>query len=125
MAILLRHLSLGKYKFMQLHNIVSTEQMRRHRYTFLTHRDCRNFRDGACMLFGVPVNLSGPACPRFLAKNAWSSLLPQQPVVTYYPPSSQVRETGKSESSFAGLKRRLDKAEDEIKQIRTMLKRSE
>ncbi len=29
------------------------------------HRDCTNFKDGKCLLYGVTVPPDGPACPNF------------------------------------------------------------
>jgi len=29
------------------------------------HKDCANFKDGKCLLYGVTVPPDGPACPNF------------------------------------------------------------
>ena len=107
---------------MQSHNIISQSSVEVN-HMFLTHRDCRNFRDGICILNGIPVNPNGPACPRFIAKNAAPPLLPQQTSVLYPTPSSQILKTETSETSFDDLKRRLDGAEAKIREIKAMLKR--
>lgn len=35
-----------------------------------THRECANFSNGFCKLYGVSVDPNGPACPNFTPKTA-------------------------------------------------------
>ena len=46
-----------------------------------THKDCINFRDGVCTLYGIPVNPNQPACPNFTPKTAVTT-----PTTTYQQP---------------------------------------
>ncbi len=32
------------------------------------HKDCANFKDGKCLLYGVTVPPDGPACPNFVPR---------------------------------------------------------
>ena len=86
-----------------------------------THKDCINFKDGVCTLLGVPVNPNGPACPRFTAKT------PTQPTTTtaemIHPPLYLQRPRSRNrEVDLNELKRRLDKMEDTLREIKAMLK---
>jgi len=72
---------------------------------FPTHKDCRNFLNGVCLLFGVPVDPNGPACPRFSAKIVKPSII--QP---------------HAEVDLAELKGRLDRIEAELARIKAALK---
>ena len=36
-----------------------------------THKECINFRDGICTLYGIPVDPNQPACPNFTPKTAY------------------------------------------------------
>ena len=73
---------------------------------FPTHKDCINFRDGICMVLGVPVNPNGPACSRFTPRSPMP-LVPQ----------------GSGEVSLEELKRRIDAAEAKLRVIKSMLER--
>ena len=77
---------------------------------FPTHKDCRNFRDGVCVLLGVQVNPDGPACPKFTPKDLTLPL---------YKPSRGV-ESG---VSVAELRRRLERLEAKLREVRSMLNR--
>jgi len=37
------------------------------------HRDCVNFKDGKCVLYGVAVPPEGPACPSFTPRTQASA----------------------------------------------------
>ncbi len=41
-----------------------------------THRECANFRDGRCLLFGIEVDPDAPACPNFTPR---ASITPGAP----------------------------------------------
>lgn len=51
------------------------------------HKNCNNFRDGLCTLYGVAVDPNGPACPSFTAK----SMVPPQ-AAKAYPVAQQARQ---------------------------------
>ena len=92
-------------------------------HTFPTHKDCRNFRNGVCILLGVPVNPDGPACPRFTARDLTPPLAQQKPLTTIAIPFSQPSKSTTSEASLAELKHRLDEAEVKLRKIKAMLNR--
>jgi len=92
-------------------------------HTFPTHKNCRNFRNGICILFGVPVNPDGPACPRFTARDITLSLSQQKPLTTSAIPFSQLSKSTESEVSLVELKHRLDEAEVKLRKIKAMLNR--
>lgn len=33
------------------------------------HKECVNYKDGRCTLFGIPVDPDAPACPRFTPRS--------------------------------------------------------
>lgn len=74
------------------------------RNMFPTHKDCRNFLNGVCMLFGVQVDPNGPACPRFLSK---------VPALTVQP---------YGEIDLTELRLKLDRIEAELRRIKAVLK---
>jgi len=51
-----------------------------------SHKDCANYRDGFCMLYGIPVDPSTPVCPNFTPRNVSStSQMPPTQFVSQVP----------------------------------------
>lgn len=84
---------------------------------FPTHKDCRNFKDGNCILLGIPVDPNKPACPRFIAKN----ITPQMSLAYHDFSSLHNAKNGMPKVSLIDLRNRLDKAEVKLREIKAML----
>ena len=84
---------------------------------FPTHKDCANFMGGFCILYGLSVDPNGAACLRFKAKNTQLMTKPQ-----FGNASSFMRKYENVGIDLSDLKRRLDKIELKIKEIKAMLK---
>lgn len=83
--------------------------------TYPAHKHCANFRNGICILHGVPVNPDGPACQRFMARSV-------EPLLTHRSTNPALIKGERLETDLSELKRRLDAIELKIQKIKAMLK---
>ncbi|RJS68291.1 hypothetical protein CW693_04745, partial [Candidatus Bathyarchaeota archaeon] len=53
------------------------------RPSFPTHKQCANYKNGFCTIYGIPVNPDDPACPNFTPKTMTQTA--GTPQTTYTP----------------------------------------
>ena len=54
-----------------------------HIKSMMLHKDCANFVNGTCKLYGVKVPPEGPACPNFTPRTLPAQEQPSAPPVNY------------------------------------------
>ncbi|RLE69439.1 MAG: hypothetical protein DRJ34_00815 [Thermoprotei archaeon] len=56
-----------------------------------THKECMNYSNGRCMLYNVPMDPNGPACPQFRPKTI-TTQYPNKFLAQY--PSANIQYSG-------------------------------